>query len=358
MTLLILYLALAIGVSFLCSMLEAALLSVPRSYITLMVEQGHRAGRKLQQMKRDIDRPLAAILTLNTIAHTVGAAGVGAQSAVVFGDAWVGATSAVLTLLILVFSEIIPKRLGAVYAKPLAGFSTWMTELLIIVLLPIVWSLEGVNRLVGGRHEQTRLSRGELHSMAELGRAEGAISPGEAHVIRNLLALREIEIRRIMTPRNVVFALDQDLTVGGAVSPNRTLRFARIPIHAGDPDRITGFVTRYDIYQAHSRGQQEAALKELARPIRPVPEHASVADAIEQFLEHHEQLFQVVDEYGGTAGIVTLEDAMETLLGVEIVDETDAVVDMQALARRILERRQRRLEAEPPGKPPPAGAGQ
>ncbi|NBC96487.1 MAG: DUF21 domain-containing protein [Deinococcus-Thermus bacterium] len=350
MTLLIVYLILAIGVSFLCSLLEAALLSVEQSYITLMIEQGHKSGRTLQKMKHDIDRPLAAILTLNTIAHTVGAAGVGAQSAIVFGDAWVGLTSAVLTLLILVLSEIIPKRLGAVYNRALAPFTAWMTGLLILVLTPIVKVLEWINRRVGGRKEQARLSRAELHSMAEYGRQEGAISPGEAHVIRNLLALREIEIRRIMTPRNVVFTLEQDLTVGEAVSPDRTLRFARIPIHAGDPDRITGFVARYDINQAHTRGQDQATLKELARPIRPVPEHASVADAIEQFLEHHEQLFQVVDEYGGTAGIVTLEDAMETLLGVEIVDETDAVVDMQALARRILERRQRRQ-----GQPPPAG---
>ncbi len=345
MTLLLTYLALALGVSFLCSMLEATLLSVPRSYVAVLVEQGQAAGRKLERMKRDIDRPLAAILTLNTIAHTVGAAGVGAQSAAVFGDPWVGAASAVLTLLILVFSEIIPKRLGTVYAKGLAGFTAWTTGVLITVLMPIVVALEWVNRLVGGRREQTRLSRAELHSIAELGRAEGAVTAGESHVIRNVLALREVEVRSIMTPRKVVFALAEDQPVAQAVDADNPIRFARIPIHSGDLDHITGLVARYAIYEAYSAGQRQRPLKDLARPIHPIPEHASVAHALDQFLQQDTQLFQVVDEYGGTAGIVTLEDAMETLLGEEIVDETDAVVDMQALARQMLQRRDKRQAA-------------
>ena len=341
MTLLIVYLVLAIGVSFLCSMLEASLLSVPRAYVTLMVERRQAGAKKLEHMKRDIDRPLAAILTLNTIAHTVGAAGVGAQSAIVFGDVWVGVTSAVLTILILVLSEIIPKRLGAVYAQGLASFTAWMTDLLIKILLPIVVSLEWINRLVGGRRSQARLSRAEFNSMADLGRREGAISAGESLVIRNVLALREIEVRQIMTPRRVVFALDQDMTVGEALNQRRVVRFARIPIHSGDLDHITGLVTRFDIHQARHRDEADRTLKSLARPIRPVPEHASVGAVMEQFLEHDSQLFQVVDEYGGTAGIVTLEDAMETLLGVEIVDETDQEIDMRALAKLMVEHHDR-----------------
>ncbi len=338
MTLLLLYLALALGVSFLCSLLEAALLSVPRSYVTLLVEQKHKSGVKLERMKRDIDRPLAAILTLNTIAHTVGAAGVGAQSAIVFGDVWVGLASAILTLLILVLSEIIPKRFGAVYAKGLAPFTAWMTGLLITMLLPVVVMLEWINRLVGGESEQSRLSRAELNSIADMGHREGAITADEAHVIRNVLALREIETRQIMTPRKVVFALPQDQTVRDTVNPEQPLRFARMPIHSGDLDHITGLVTRYDILHAFGRGELDTTLVDLARPIHPVPEHAAVADVLEQFLDHHTQLFQVVDEYGGTAGIVTLEDTMETLLGSEIVDETDVEIDMQALARRMLRR--------------------
>ncbi len=350
MALLIFYLILAICVSFLCSMLEAGLLSVPRAFVAGMVERRSKAGRRLEAMKRDVDRPLSAILTLNTIAHTVGAAGVGAQAARVFGDAWVGLTSAVLTLLILVVSEIVPKTLGTVYAKPLAAFTATTTHGLIVLLWPIVRALEWVNRLVGGRREQAKMSRAELYSISHMGEAEGILSPSESRVMRNLLALRDLEVRQIMTPRKVVFALPEQQTVAQTIEADRPLMFARMPIFRDDLDNITALVTRFDLHRAHREHRADTPLKDVARPIHIIPEHASVADAIEQFLGHDSQLFQVVDEYGGTAGVVTLEDAMETLLGVEIVDETDTQVDMQALARQLLERHRHLAERRKDGK--------
>ena len=340
MILLIVYLLLAICVSFLCSILEAALLSVPRAHVATMVNQGSAAGRRLQKMKAEVDRPLSAILTLNTIAHTVGAAGVGAQAAHEFGDGWVGLTSAGLTLLVLVFSEIIPKTLGTAYAKPLASFTATTTHALIILLWPIVRALEGLNRLIGGHRDQARISRAEVHSITHMGEAEGVLSQSESRVMRNLLALHDIHVRQIMTPRNVVEGLGEDQTVGQVVSEAEPILFARLPVHAGDLDKITGLITRYDLHRAHRLGQLDKPLKELIRPIHIIPEHASVSAAIEQFLQQESQLFQVIDEYGGTAGVVTLEDAVETLLGVEIVDETDRVVDMQDLARQLLARHQ------------------
>lgn len=341
MLLLLVYLFLAIVVSFLCSILEAALLSVPQAHVASLVRGGSPTGDRLAAMKADIDRPLSAILTLNTIAHTVGAAGAGAQAAAVFGSQWLGVASAILTLLILVFSEIVPKTLGSVYAKPLVGFTAVTTSGLMVMLWPIVKPVELLNRLIGGYRDQASVSRAELHAITHLGEEEGVINESESRVMRNLLALRDTAVRQIMTPRTVAFALQEDQTVGDVVDPAKPLQFSRMPLYAQDIDHIVGLITRYDILLAYRQGQQQTRLGELARDIHVIPAHASVADAIEQFLQRKSQLFQVVDEYGGTAGVVTLEDCMETLLGVEIVDETDRVEDMQELARRLLSRQQR-----------------
>ncbi len=341
MFLLLVYLFVAIVVSFLCSILEAALLSVPRAHVETMVREGSPAGERLAAMKSDIDRPLSAILTLNTIAHTVGAAGAGAQAAAVFGSQWLGVASAILTLLVLVFSEIVPKKLGVVYAKPLAGFTAVTTSGLVVMLWPIVKPIELLNRVISGPQDRASVSRAELHAITRLGEEEGVIDESESRVMRNLLALRNTAVNQIMTPRKVVFALQEDQTVGEVVDPSRPLQFARMPLYAKDMDGIVGVITRYDIFQAYHTGKQQRRLNELARDIHVIPEHASVADAIEQFLQRRSQLSQVVDEYGGTAGVVTLEDCVETLLGVEIVDETDRVEDMRDLARRLLSRQQR-----------------
>lgn len=343
MTLLILYLMLALGVSFLCSLLEAGLLSVPLSHVRTMVDRGEAAGRRLQEMKEDIDRPLSAILTLNTVAHTVGAAGVGAQAQVVFGRGWVSITSAVLTFLILILSEIVPKTLGAVHAKRLAGFTAATCYALVVGLYPLVVLCQWISGFLSSRDPQASMSRDEVASIASLGQSEGFLRPGEAGTIRNVLAMRSVHVKDIMTPRSVVQMLHREATVEQVLADERSLRFSRQPVYGDGPDDLVGLVHRHDILSADRQGRRSQPVAELMRPIRVIPAHATVADALEQFVEHGEHLFQVVDEYGGTAGIVTLEDAMETLLGTEIVDETDRVVDMQALAKRLHQRRQRNL---------------
>jgi CBS domain containing-hemolysin-like protein len=333
MTLLIAYGLLAVGVSFLCSMLEASLLSLPVSYVKVLEEKGSRVGRLLLAMKTSIDRPLAAILTLNTVAHTVGAAGVGAQAAIVFGSGAVGLASAVMTLLILVVSEIIPKTLGAVHAKRLAGLTAYATRAMIYLCWPLIVALEWVNRLLGARRETQRMSRAELAAMLRLGQQAGALEKREYRVVANLLALSEAKLSAILTPRTVLFALPEERTVAEVRAEHDPIRYARIPVYRGTPDTMTGYVARFDVYRAAAEGKEEQTLRSLARPINAFPEQASVADTLESLLEKREHIALVVDEYGGTAGVVTLEDLLETLLGREIVDETDAAVDMQEVAK-------------------------
>jgi CBS domain containing-hemolysin-like protein len=339
MTLLLLYLLLSIGFSFLCSILEAALLSVPRSHVAVMTDRGSKAGELLRAMKDDIDRPLAAILTLNTFAHTLGAAGVGAQATAIWGEAWIGVVGVVVTVLILIFSEIIPKTLGAVHAKGLASFTAWTTHVLIIVLSPIVAVCNWISRLVSGSNQPApMISRDEVHIFASLAHEEGAIDHNEARIMRNLVALRDTSAEDVMTPRTVVFALRADQTVG-EVTANEPPRFARAPVIGESLDDVRGVVHRHDLFMAGSQERAGDTLARIARPVHHVPESANLADLLHQFIERREHLFMVVDEYGGTAGIVTLEDVLETLLGVEIVDETDGVKDMQKLARQLVARR-------------------
>ena len=335
------YLTLALGVSFLCSLLEASLLSVPRSHVAVMVERGSRAGLRLQKMKDDVDRPLAAILTLNTFAHTLGAAGVGAQAMVIWGEAWVGVVSFVVTLLILVFSEIIPKTLGAVHAKALAGFTAWSVYLMIVTLRPLVAACNAMSRTLSGNKTAAPLiSREEVQSLARLAHEGGAIDRDEARILRNLIALRTATVQQVMSPRTVVYALPAETTVGEATAGDPP-SFARFPVIGDSLDDVTGVLHRRDLYAARSGGDTQAKLAALARPIHAVPEQANLSTVLRTFLERREHLFLVVDEYGGAAGVVTLEDVLETLLGVEIVDETDTVEDMQALARQLLDGRRR-----------------
>jgi len=340
MVLLLFFLFLALGFSFLCSMLEAVLLSVPRSHVRVLQERGSWAGQRLQRMKDDIDRPLAAILTLNTFAHTLGAAGVGAQATVLWGEAWVGAVSVVVTLLILVFSEIIPKTLGAVHCKGLAPFAAWTTHGLILVFGPVVWVCNATSKIVsGGLQSAPALSRDEVRVVADMALEGGAIDETEAAVLRNLIALRETTVEKVMTPRPVVAILPADQTVGESVS-NAALRFSRIPVVGASLDEPLGLVRRHEILTAHSEGRTGATLREFASSLHVVPELATLPDVLKEFLRRREHLFLVVDEYGDSVGIVTLEDVLETLLGVEIVDETDTVADMQELAKRLLKRRE------------------
>ncbi len=344
MTLLILYAVLALGGSFLCSLLEASLLSLPRSYVESLVAQGAAAGPSMKALKDNLDRPLAAILTLNTIAHTVGAAGVGAQAAVAFGDTAVGVASAVMTLAILLLSEIIPKTLGAVHANRLVAFTAYSTHALVKLCIPIVVPLEWINRLVGFQRHRERITRLEVLATIRLGHEGGALDERDHRIVTNLLTLNTVRVSEIVTPRTVMVALPLDQTISDALNAQPPLRFSRIPLYRGSIDDIVGYVTRYDIANAAAHDKSAALLRTLKRPILSLPGLASVADALDQMLTRNAHIALVVDEHGGVEGIVTLEDVLETLIGHEIIDETDPVSDMQRLARRLAQRRAAKLK--------------
>ncbi|MBN2490070.1 MAG: HlyC/CorC family transporter [Planctomycetes bacterium] len=360
MTLLVLYLALALVVSFCCSLLEATILSATPAHIELLAQAGRRSGRLLRRLKGRIDRPIIAILTLNTVAHTVGAAGVGAQVQVLYGNQWVALGSALLTLAILVFTEVIPKTLGATYWKALAPSSAHLTASMIVVLWPLVWLLERISRLLSkGGHLKT-VTREEMIVHAEMGKDAGVLRRGESRVIKNLMRLRDIQVHDIMTPRKVVQAYPCDMTVGEVMKQASPLPFSRIPVYGRDVDDVVGIVFRHRVLEASARGRTDLRLDELKVPIRAIPETASVASALDEFIRRQQHLMLVVDEYGGTEGIVTLEDAIETLLGVEIVDELDSVEDMRKLALDLWERRKARyagLSAPAPPSPSDGSAG-
>jgi CBS domain containing-hemolysin-like protein len=290
-------------------------------------------------MKDDIDRPLAAILTLNTFAHTLGAAGVGAQAAILWGDASVGIVSFIVTLMILIFSEIIPKTLGAVHSKTLAPLASWVTDILIIMLKPFV----AVAKWIAGRLTPTSglvptVSRDEVSSMAWIALEEGSVDEDEANVIGNLIGLRDVRVEEVMTPRTVVFTYREDQTVD-EVARGEASRFARIPVVGSSHDDVRGQVHRHQLFAALGQGRGDTRLGDLARPIHIVPDAAKLSNVLKEFVERREHLFWVVDELGQYVGIITLEDVIETILGVEIVDETDSVADMRKMARELAKRR-------------------
>ncbi len=344
MFLLFLYLALAIGVSFLCSILEAVLLSVNPSYIAMLEREGRSSAPKLRDLKDDIDRPLSAILSLNTIAHTVGAAGVGAQAQIVYGEAYVTITSIVLTLLILVLSEIIPKTLGATYWRTLAPLSASLLRGMIVVLYPFVLLSQGITILLARKGaEHPSISREEIGAMAELGAEEGVVEEEESQIFKNLIRFSQLRVKDIMTPRIVVMDFNEEQTVGEIYEEIDELRFSRLPVYGENRDDVTGYVLKNDLLIHVARDEIDIKLKELKREVLIVPEMLSLRDLFERLLENQEHIAVAVDEYGGFSGVVSMEDVVETLLGMEIVDEVDAIEDMQKLARRKWMERAKRL---------------
>ncbi|MCB1876884.1 MAG: HlyC/CorC family transporter [Chromatiales bacterium] len=339
MTLLLIYVFIALGFSFLCSVAEAVLLSVTSPYVALMVKEGKPSGKLLEHFKQDINRPLAAILTLNTIAHTLGAAGAGAQAALVFGNAYVGIASAVLTLLILVLSEIIPKTLGAKYWRQLAPLTAYSLKYLILVLYPFVLLSEKLTAGLSHGPSLRGFNREEFAAMAEMGEKEGQLASQETRIIKNLFTMHHTPVEGVMTPRTVMFSLPEDMTVDAFFAQHASERFSRIPIYARDKDRINGFVLRVDLLLAKARGNGANALSIYRRPLPTISAATTVLKAFKAFLDQRAHIMLVVDPFGGTDGIVTLEDIQETLLGLEIVDEGDREVDMQVLARKLWRRR-------------------
>lgn len=343
MFLLIIYIFVALGFSFLCSIAEAVLLSVTTPYIAFLESQNKPSASELRRLKQDINKPLAAILTLNTIAHTVGAAGAGAQATKIFGSAYLGIASAILTLLILVFSEIIPKTLGAHYWRQLAPSTAYALKLLVWALYPFVKLTALLTRGLTEGPTLRGVNRKELMALAEVSGREGALADQEAFIMKNLLRLRDTPAKAAMTPRPVVFSIPQNMTVGDYFAQYDAKPFSRIPVYHLDKENMTGFVLRSDLLLAKAHGQISLFVKDFARDIPKILEQVDLSNAFDRFLKERVHIMLVMDEYGGFSGILTLEDVLETLLGLEIVDEFDDTEDMQAYARKIWKHRARQL---------------
>lgn len=334
MTLILLYLFGALGVSFLCSVLEAVLLSTPVSFISMKESQGVKAAPLLMKYKTNIDRPVAAILTLNTVAHTIGAAGVGSESVKVFGEAYFGIISAILTLLILVLSEIIPKTIGASYWRTLAMPSAKIIKALIVIAYPLVWLSELLTRCVSPKIQPLTVSREEVAAMVSVGTDEGVIEDAENKVIQSFLKLSNVKAEDIMTPYVVVSSVSTGTTMKEFYDNKALAPFSRIPVFETGREFITGYVRRANVLEMLTQDKFTMQLKDIVRPILFFMEDAKVSDIWQRMLQEKEHISVITDEYGCMRGIVTMEDVIETMLGVEIMDECDTTENLQAMARK------------------------
>ena len=343
-SLLIFFVVLAIGVSFVCSLAESVLLSMTPSFIADVQETSPKKAEMLKTLKVDnIDQSLAAILTLNTVAHTLGSIGAGAQATIVFGSAWFGLFSAIMTLAILFLSEIIPKTLGTIYWRQLSGMVAYFVRGIIMLLYPLIWFSERLTKLLVRNKETHTFSRREFAALASIGEESGQIDPLESRIIRNLLAFGAIKVEDIMTPRSVILAFEENKTVAELLVDRPKLTFSRLPIYDGDLDNITGFVLKTDMLLAKVNHAMHKPLTQFKRDITFVFSKMKLFDLLELMLKNRIHIAVTVGEYGEVKGLVTLEDVFETLLGLEIVDEIDRVEDMQALARQMMDRRVERL---------------
>lgn len=334
MTLIFLYLFGALAVSFLCSVLEAVLLSTPISFISMKESQGVKTASLMMKYKTNVDRPVAAILTLNTVAHTIGAAGVGSESVKVFGEAYFGIISAILTLLILVLSEIIPKTIGASYWRTLAMPAAKVIRVMIVITYPLVWLSELLTRCFSPRIQPLTVSREEVAAMVNVGTDEGVIELAENKVIQNFLKLSNVCARDIMTPFVVVASVAKDMTMKEFYDRSDLAAFSRIPLYDSQREFIIGYVRRANVLEMLAQDRFTMQVNEIRRPILYFPETTTVSDIWQKLLEEKEHISVITDEYGCMRGIVTMEDVIETMLGVEIVDECDTIEDLQAMARK------------------------
>lgn len=348
MSLLILYAFISIFFSFLCSILEAVLLSVTPTFININKRNGKSYASSLEALKDDVDKPLIAILTLNTIAHTVGAILVGVQAEQVFGngDNAIMIVSAVMTLLILVLSEIIPKTIGATYWESLANFTSKALNVLIFPLkyTGILWLLQLTTKLIGGKNAHvSTVTRDSFLAMTDLAHEEGVFKESESKVIKNLINFKEILAKDIMTPRTVMVSEDETKSVKAFFEEHQELRVSRIPIYADNPDNITGLVLKDDVYKEMALDNDRLTLADIRRDIIIVERQLPIPTLFDQLIESKNHMALVVDEYGTVTGLVTMEDVIETLLGLEIMDESDTVADLQKQARKSWEGRAKRL---------------
>ncbi|MDF4220052.1 MULTISPECIES: CNNM domain-containing protein [Maribacter] len=359
MGLLLFYAFISIFFSFLCSILEAVLLSITPTFINVKLKEGHSYAKTLEGLKKDVDQPLIAILTINTIAHTVGAILVGVQAKAayaelygsetssIFGiefteDLMVGVVSTIMTILILVASEIIPKTIGATYWKQLANFSTKALNIMVLGLkyTGLLWLLRLFTKMVGGgNHHGSVLSREDFHAMTDMAHEEGVFEKSESTIIKNLLKFDEVLVKDIMTPRAVMKVASDEKTIADFFTDNPKLRFSRIPIYTNNIDNITGFVLKDNVLEEMINQNGDIPLKDIKREILVTRRSTPIPTLFEIFIEKREAIALVVDEYGSVSGIVTMEDVIETLLGLEIMDESDNIADLQSLARKNWEKR-------------------
>lgn len=338
------FVVLSVFVSFVCSVSEAALLTMTPSYVASIAEEDAKKSAILKDVKVDnIDQSIAAILTLNTVAHTVGSLGAGAQATIVFGSEWFGVFSAVMTLIILIGSEIIPKTMGTIYWRQLSGPVAYFVKAIIFLLYPLIWVSEKLTKLLTRGKQAHTFSRNEFAALASVGEQSGQIDPLESRIIRNLLAFGAIKVEDIMTPRSVMHAFDQSITVAELLANRPKLMFSRLPIYDEDLDKVTGFVLKSDVLLAKANNHMDKPLESYKREITFVFSKMKLFDLLDLMLNSRIHIAVTVGEYGEVKGLVTLEDVLETLLGLEIVDEIDRVEDMQALARQMMQRRSARL---------------
>jgi CBS domain containing-hemolysin-like protein len=347
MGLLILYATLAIFFSFLCSILEAVLLSITPTFIRIKKKEGKAYATTLTHFKNDIDKPLIAILTLNTVAHTVGAILVGVQAEKVFGGGGnsVGIVSAVMTLAILILSEIVPKTIGATYWQSLGKFTVICLKILLFPLkyTGILWLMMLTTKLIGKSAHVSTMSKDEFLAITDAAEEEGFFEEKETTVIKNLLVFKSVEAKDVMTPFSVATIEDESTSIEDFHRANKNLKFSRIPVYKGKPNNITGFVLKDDILEEMIDERGPEPLSILTRDVFITNPNTPIPELFEIFIKRKAHISIVADQYGNTIGLVTMEDIIETLLGLEIMDENDNIEDMQLMARQNWEKRAKKL---------------
>ena len=317
-------------------------MSTTLSYITMREEEGSKSAKRMYRYKTETERPLAAILSLNTIANTIGAAGVGKEATEIWGSTWFGLVSVVVTLLILVFSEIIPKTLGTTYWKQLMGFTSGAIAVLIVIMYPLVKLVEFITKLLPDSDEAT-VSREEVVALANVGEEEGVIEEDENKIIRNVMRLDDVKAYDVMTPSVVAAIAPEKMTLKEYYDDDRYDHFSRIPVYADKPEFITGYIHRNDALENLTEDNFNMTLGEIKRSLPMFNEETTIGDIFDQMLKQKSQIAVVIDDYGCFRGILTLEDVIETIFGLEIIDENDEIADMQAYARERWKQRQRRF---------------
>ncbi len=341
---LILFLAGALVISFLCSILESSLMSTPVTYLSMLEESGVKSAKLFKSYKENIDKPIAAILALNTIANTIGAAGVGKQATEAFGSEWFGLVSAITTILVLIFAEILPKTIGALYWKKLIGFTSKTIKFLIFIMYPLVIMIQFIGKIFDRDGKNSAISRDEVTAMANIGEQAGVIKENENKVIQNIIKLDKIKVMEVMTPRTVTTIADEEMDLKTFYQNDKYLHYSRIPLYSDTAEYISGYILLSDALEGLADDKFDLKLKEIRRPITYFKEEQSIRDAWETLLASKEHIGLVIDEYGSFQGVLTLEDIIESILGLEIIDESDEATDMQQFAKERWERRMKRFK--------------